>query len=79
MGIVQLPKYKLYWSKQMRHPPVADVMPVNRFEKLRSFLHIINKNNLDLSNIDGNKLFKVRPIIDAIRNECVKIEPEEYR
>ena len=25
-----------------------------------------------------NKLFKVKPILDAVRAECVKIEPEEY-
>ena len=24
-----------------------------------------------------NKLFKVKPILDAVRAECVKIEPEE--
>ena len=28
MGIVQLPSYKLYWSQQMRYPPVAGVMPI---------------------------------------------------
>ena len=77
LGIVQLPTYKLYWSKEMGYPPVADVMPVNRFEKLRSFLHFIN--SIDLSNIDGDKHSKVRPIIEAIRNECVKIEPRKYQ
>ena len=77
MGIVQLPTYKLYWSKEMGYPPVADVIPVYRFEKLRSFLHFIN--SIDLSNIDGNKHFKERPIIEAIRCECVKIEPKEYQ
>ena len=77
MAIVQLPKNKLYWSKQRRCPLAADVMPVNRFEKLRSFLHFIN--NVDLSKIDGDKLFKVRPIIEAIRSKCVKIEPKEYQ
>ena len=35
MGIVQLPNHKAYWSRELRFPPVADVMPINRYEKLR--------------------------------------------
>ena len=40
-------------------------------------MHFIN--NVDLSSIDKDKLFKIRPIIEAIRNECVKLELEEYQ
>ena len=35
MGIVQLPNHKAYWSRELRFPRVADVMPINRYEKLR--------------------------------------------
>ena len=37
MGIVQLPNYEAYWSRELQFPPVADVMPINRYEKLRQF------------------------------------------
>ena len=30
-------------------------------------------------NNDNDKLFKVRPIITAIRDECVKLEPEKFQ
>ena len=59
----------------MQYLPVADVMPVNHSEKLRTFLHFMN--NANLYNIDGDKFFKVRPIIETIRNGYVKIEPKE--
>ncbi|XP_065060193.1 uncharacterized protein LOC135687539 [Rhopilema esculentum] len=45
MGIVQLPTYVSYWSQDMRYPPVADVMPCGRFEKLKIYLHFIDNIN----------------------------------
>ena len=76
MGIVQLPNYKAYWSRELRFPPVADVMPINRYVKLRQYLHFVDNN---APNNDNDKLFKVRLIITAIRDECVKVEPDEFQ
>ena len=50
-------------------------MPVNRLEKFMQYLHFVDKN---LGNTENDKLFKVKPILDVLREECVKIEPEEY-
>ena len=50
-------------------------MAVNCFEKLRQYLHFVDNN---LGNTENDKLFKVKPIFDAVRAECVKIELEEY-
>ena len=50
-------------------------MPVNCFEKLRQYLHVVGNN---LGNTENDKLFKVKPITDAVRAESVKIEAEEY-
>ena len=66
MGIVQLPNYEAYWSRELQFPPVADVMPINRYEKLRQYLHFVDNN---APNNDNDKLFKVRPTITAIRDE----------
>ena len=67
---------KLYWSRELRFPPVAGVMPINRYEKLRQYLHFVDSN---APNIDNDKLFKVRPIITAIRDECVREKAEEFQ
>ena len=74
MGIVKLPSYKLYWSQELRYSPIADVMPRNRYQLLTSNLHFVNNDNVDAT----DKLAKIRPIIKAIRDECVKVEPEEH-
>ena len=50
-------------------------MAVNCFEKLRQYLHFVDIN---LGKTENDKLFKVKPIFDAVRAECVKIEQEEY-
>ena len=35
MDLVNLPAYTLYWSQSLRYPPIADVMPLKRFEALK--------------------------------------------
>lgn len=54
-------------------------MPRNRFDRLRGFLHV-NDNSKMTSRNEPNydKLFKVRPFIDALKQNFAKIEPEEY-
>ena len=75
MGIVTLPSYALYWSNKLRYPPIADSMPLKSFEKLRRFLHVVDNNTYDAASND--KLFKVRPVLERVRERCLIIEPEE--
>ena len=73
MGIIDLPSYILYWSNEMRYSVIADLMPLKRFQCIRRFLHSVDNSLNDLS----DKLFKVRPIIESIRKQCILISPEE--
>ena len=75
MGINRLPSYKMYWSDYMRFPAVANVMSRNRFESVRRYLHFADNSTYD-PNTSG-KLFKVRPILESVREQCLKIDPEE--
>ena len=74
MGIVQIPIYKVCWSRELRFPSVADVMSINQYEQLRQYLHFLGNN---ASNNDYEKLFEANPIVRVIRDKCVKVEPEE--
>lgn len=77
-GIIPMPSYRMYWAQQTRYPLIADVMARNRFEKLRSNLHITNNDNMkNRGDPDYDKLFKVRPLIEALKTNFSKIEPEE--
>ena len=39
MSLVKMPSTRLYWSKEFYFEKVAGTMPVNRFEKIKKFLH----------------------------------------
>ena len=65
--------YKCYWSQQLRYSSVADVMSRNRFQLLLENLHFVNNDETD----KNDKLARIRPIVDIVRNQCIEIEPEE--
>jgi hypothetical protein len=75
MGVVNLPSYTHYWSRELRYPSVADVMPRKRFEKLRRYLHFVDNMTYDKDCED--KLFKVRCIVEMVAANCRKVPPEE--
>ena len=52
MGIIQLPNYRAYWSKNTRISQIADKMPFNCFEKRRQYLHFVDS---DLGNTENDK------------------------
>ena len=78
MSIVKLPSYQMYWATETRYAPIADIMPISRFKKLRQNLHPNNNALKDVGINKTNKVFKVQPILNAVRNNCIKTEPEEY-
>ena len=75
MGIIQLLSYAMYWSQKMRYPPIADKMSLKRYEKLRRFLHFVDNSNFDQQT--SGKLFKIQPILESVRQQCLKVPPEE--
>lgn len=78
MGLVQMPGVRMYWEADTRYSPVADVMSRNRFQSLLTSLHFVN--NLTVSEMEqkSDKLWKLRPWLDAFREKCLKVVPEEH-
>ncbi|XP_022815066.1 uncharacterized protein LOC111360518 [Spodoptera litura] len=72
MGVVQMPSYTDYWSRRLRFTNIADLMPLKRYQTIRRYIHFID-NNLD----DGDRYFKVRPVVEKIRQNCLKIHEEQ--
>ena len=75
MGIVSLSSYANYWSRELRYPPVVEVISRNRYQELIRYLHFVDNTTVN----KRNKLGKIKPVIEAVRNECIKIEPEEFQ
>ncbi|XP_065642334.1 piggyBac transposable element-derived protein 2-like [Hydra vulgaris] len=75
MGLVKLPAYSSFWSTSLRYPLIADNMPRNRYKLLRQNLHFVD-NTTFLE--DSGKLFKIAPVIELIRKQCISLEPERF-
>ncbi|XP_065204445.1 piggyBac transposable element-derived protein 3-like [Planococcus citri] len=74
MGIMKMPCYRDYWSEKFRIEKIADVMPLKRYELLRSVVHFVNNDDSHL--YESDRFYKVTPILQLIRNNCLKVQPE---
>ena len=77
MGIVYKPRMTLYWSTDeiFSTPIFSQVISRNRFFLLLKFLHFSNNDDPSFDPKDENRdrLHKVRPLINMIRQRCKKI------
>lgn len=79
-GVIKVPQFKMAWSKEMRIPLIADVMPRNRFDKIKQFIHFNdNTKQKARDHPEYDKLFKIRPLVDKLKNSYAKIPPEEFQ
>ena len=79
MSIIKLPQIRRYWSKETRVPCIADVMSINRFEKIKQFFHCNdNEENLPATHKDFDKLYKVCPVITSLLEKCWQTPQEEH-
>ena len=77
MSIVKLPRYDMYWASETKIPRVSEVMSRNRYKSLRKYLHVRDNSEKDLEENKNDKLFKISPVLDHVRKNCLQIEPEQ--
>lgn len=73
MGIVNMPAYTDYWSESLRYDKIAKIMPLKRYQAIRRNIHFVNNDNMD-----NDRYFKIRPVLEHIRQKCLGI-PHEKR
>ena len=76
MSLVDLPSYMMYWAREPRYHPIADVMPINRYKKLKQYLYFSDNSKIDHAENKKSKLYEIHPVIDHVRNNCRTIKPE---
>lgn len=67
MSIHVLPKTRFCWNLQARMEMVTSTMSLNRWENIKRHLHFADDNNNNQVP-RGDKLFKVRPILNFLNN-----------
>ncbi|XP_063237795.1 piggyBac transposable element-derived protein 3-like [Bacillus rossius redtenbacheri] len=76
MGTLKLPRVSLFWDKAIGITMFQDAMLRDRFFELRMNLHLVN--TLEIPDNCSDKLYKVRPLYDAVRSRCMALELEEH-
>ena len=76
MGIMKLPDYNLRWAAETRYTKIADVISNKRFKQLRKYVHVVDNITKDKPGNKNDKLFKIHPFIEAVRENSMAIEPE---
>jgi len=75
-GVISLPTIRGYWEAGTRVPFIADLMSVNRFEKIRQYFHC---NDNTKAPAERDKLYKVRPVIESVLEKCKQVPMEEFQ
>ena len=80
MGILHPPYYRYFWRNSSSNPSISNAMGRQRFDSVKKYLHFNNNaNEQEINTPNYDKLFKIRPVIDAIRKKCNEIDQEEYQ
>ena len=77
MSIVGLPAYYMYRAVDIKYPFIADIMSNNCYKKMRQCIHSNNNSKRKIKENQGNKLYKIEPVLSTVRENCTKTEPEE--
>ena len=64
----------MYWSPEFQCERVAMAMTLKQYETLRKFFHVNDNDSRNNPENSNDKLFKVKPLLDLVRNNCKKIE-----
>lgn len=75
MSISKLPRLRMYWSPATRCNKVADIMQLKRFEEIKRNFHCVDNESRPATCND--KLFKIRPVYDKLKNKFNDITPTE--
>ena len=71
-GCMKLPRLRMYYRRGLRVPTVT-VIPRDRIFKLRNYLHFVDNLRIINEERESNKLWKVQPILDAVRQKCLSL------
>jgi len=75
MGVIYKPSIRMYWSLDTIYstPIFSQVMKRDRFELIMKFLHFNDNSTYDATDENRDRLHKVRPLIDGLRERCRKV------
>ena len=76
MPVVKMPQYEMYWNNETRYKPIASIIPLKRYKKVREFSQVVDNAEKVKPETKSDTFFKVRTLFEAVRANCNKTEPE---
>ncbi|KAF0299728.1 PiggyBac transposable element-derived protein 3 [Amphibalanus amphitrite] len=76
-SVIKFPWLRMYWSEKYRLPVVADQMSRNKFFNIRANLKVVDDNRVSEDHKQNDRLWKIRPLLDAIRQRCLQLDRPE--
>lgn len=73
MSALSYPQIKMYWAGISANKAIVSTMARDRYFNLRSRLKIVNDNEVSEDVRKQDLLWKVRPLIDSVRNMCLQL------
>lgn len=74
MSVYDLPRARMYCANDTRIDKIANVMSRNRWEEIKSNIHCNdNTNFFNPRDSNRDRLFKVRPLIDFLKEKLREI------
>ncbi|XP_050296322.1 piggyBac transposable element-derived protein 3-like [Anthonomus grandis grandis] len=77
MSCLKYPRVKMFWAKTTRVDSIAKHMTRDRFFSIRSHLKVVIDNDVLANDRQKDRLWKVRPITERVRQGCLKLERQE--
>ena len=78
MGLVQMNSIRQYWQTESAYDPVCQIMSHNRFQSTFYSLHSVNNPQVSDDVKCKDKIWKLRPWLDAHRNDCLAVTIGEH-
>ena len=63
------------WNQEIWYEPAASRLSLKRYRKLCEFLHVVDNIENDKPESKGDKCFKVKQLLEGVRANCKKTEP----
>lgn len=80
LGVVKIPTMRMAWSNDFKLTVISDALPRNRFEKIKSFFHINDNSKQPAKGVENyDKLFKIRPLLNKLKEKFNEISQEEHQ
>lgn len=78
MSLIKLPSVISHWTSSIGTPMIQEIMPRQKFEKTRQFIHFNDNSYLPLRNApNADRLYEIRPIVDKLNETFSGVPIEE--